>query len=33
MSKIQDGYLKVEAKFIKLLMENKNLRESSIIKI
>ncbi|MFQ7518541.1 MAG: DNA primase [Clostridium sp.] len=28
MSKIQDGYLKVEAKFIKLLMENKNLRES-----
>lgn len=28
MSKIHDGYLKVEAKFIKLLMENKNLRES-----
>ena len=28
MSKIQDGYLIVEAKFIKLLMENKNLRES-----
>lgn len=26
MSKIQDGYLKVEATFIKLLMENKNLR-------
>ncbi|MDY5211536.1 DNA primase [Intestinibacter sp.] len=28
MSKIQDGYLKVEAKFIKLLMENKDLRNS-----
>ena len=30
MSKIQDGYLKVEAKFIKLLMENKELRNSVI---
>ena len=28
MSKIQDGYLKVEAKFIKLWMENKDLRNS-----
>lgn len=30
MSKIQDGYLKVEANFIKLLMENKELRNSVI---
>ena len=30
MSKIQDGYLKVETNFIKLLMENKELRNSVI---
>ena len=30
MSKIQDGYLKVEANFIRLLMENKELRNSVI---
>ena len=31
MSKIQNGYLKVEAKFIKLLMENKKLRNSVLM--
>lgn len=33
MSKIQDGYLKVEANFIRLLMENKELRNSVITDI
>ena len=33
MSKIQNGYLKVEAKFIKLLMENKELRNAVLMDV